>query len=433
MPQLSLAQLTRLIAHAESGAALLGRLHELLLEAAGGVASLTVHLDPPSGTLRASSGSRVAYLPLDPWPGSPAETEAIASATAQGTLMFLEFEPGSRTADLLHAGIGLAVPLVGQDGPYGAVLVGLGEPAAPDRIETDVLAVADAFVLALERARFRRAADLQRDLAGLAAVFRDEAMSWAALNPALARACRTAARIFAAVRAAAWLHDRSARELVLAASSEGGHGPRSARVPVADALSGAASALRYETPELTAGGPDMSGANLLIPLKGRRRAVGVLECERVHVEPGNERQLLDAASVLGGDLALAIENVMLVEEAVRGHREVESLLDAIDDMAVVCDAELRIVRANDAFATRASVPKSDLAGRELRDLAGDALAEWVREVVTGPSLGPMRRREIEGPLAPHADVQARPIRGDAQHAAGAVVIVRPMPAWPRSD
>ena len=126
-------------------------------------------------------------------------------------------------------------------------MVGMREAAVADSAAQGVLAVADAFVLALERRGCGGRRSSPRNRAARRCVPRG--CRFVARAPYAARTgCRAAARLFASERAAVWLHDRSARELVLAASSQGGHGPQAERVPVADALSRAAAALRTNAP-----------------------------------------------------------------------------------------------------------------------------------------------------------------------------------------
>ena len=419
----ALSQLIRQLVQSEGGATLLGRLHEHLLEAANGVASLVVHRDPVTARLRASSGSRVEHLPLDPWVPSPAEQSAIERALSLGHIVPIDLAAGTRVGQLLASPSGLVVPLVGPGGPYGVVFVGLTASAAAGQPDGErVLAVADAFVLALGRARLQRAADLRRDVDAVVTAFRREAASWSDLNRALAGMCRTASRLFVAERAAAWLHDRHARELVLAASSEGGHGPQSARVPTVDSLSRAAAALRHGPPELGSdAGPTHAPPNLLVPLKGHRRALGVLEFEGVHIEPGDEAQVLEAATALGHELASAMETVLLFHQAVRAERELVATFDTAADFMILCDAEMRVVRATRGFAARVGVPMTELAGHELRDLLGEALSTRIQAAAIGAPSGETFRTEAVM-FGANVLIDARPIDSDGTPT-GLVLIV----------
>jgi GAF domain-containing protein len=421
-PLPAFAQLTRLLVHADSSAALLGRLHEHLLEASGGAASLVVHLDPVTAHLRASSASRVDYLPLEPWLAAPEEESAIRRALSSGRAVSIKFSPSSRAGQLLGTQPGLVVPLGGSDERCGAVLVGFPEPGVLPRDEEGVLAVAGAFVLALERARLRRARELRREVDAVVNTFRREALSRSDVNRSLASVCRACARVFVAARAAAWLHDRHARELSLAASSEGGHGSQFARVAVVDSLSRAAAALRHGPPEL---GAEEGGADgrpfLLVPLRGQRRALGVLEFDSVHVEPGDEPQVIETATMLGNQLAAALENVLLFHQTIRAERELAGLMDSVDDMIVICDAELRVIRGTRAFASRAGVPSADLPGHELRDLFGDALESRLLEAAAGGGA----RVRTEGRMAGATfTIDASPVDSDDGLPAGMVLVLR---------
>jgi PAS domain-containing protein len=420
----ALTRLMRLLVHSDSGAALLDRLHEHLIEQAGGVSSIVVHVDRTTAHLRASSASRVEYLPLEPWPAGPGEHAAIDRALSLVEVVPVEFAADSRTGQLLGAPAALVVPLSGEQ-PAGAVMVGMREAAGADSAAEGVLAVADAFVLALERARLRRASDLHREIARLVAAFRADAGSWLELHAPLTRACRAAARLFASERAAVWLHDRSARELVLVASNQGGHGPQSERVPVADALSRAAAALRTNAPELGLS-PGAHGDTpfLVAPLKGVRRTIGVFELERVHVEPGDERQILNAAAMLGQQLSLSLENLQLFDQTIRAERELGGVIDALGDLVIVCDAEWRVVRGTRAFAARMGLPASDLVGSDLRDLIGEALAGSLSQALASLPPAGERAVSVSGTMrGERVTIDATGLNPD-DPAAGIILVVR---------
>jgi GAF domain-containing protein len=424
-PLPAFAQLTRLLVHSDGAAALLGRLHEHLLEASGGVASLVVHLDPTTAHVRASSACKVDYLPLEPWAALPSEQAAVARALSSGRLVPLEFSPSSRAGQLLGTPAGLVVPLGGPEEGCGVVLVGFASPGVVPDDEDRVLAMAAAFVLALERARLRRAGELRREVEAVVNAFRGDTLSRSDVNRSLAAVCRTCARVFVAARATAWLHDRDARELLLVASSEGGHGPQFARVAVVDSISLAAASFRHGPPELASQGGRAEGAPaLLIPLRGQRRALGVLELEGVHVEPGDETQVIEAATTLGRQLAAALENVLLFHQVVRAERELAGLMDSLDDLVVICDAELRVVRGTRAFASRAGVLTADLPGRELRDLFGEELESRLHGVAAADSAR-VPALETEGTmLGSTFTVQANPLDCNHGQPSGLVIILR---------
>jgi GAF domain-containing protein len=424
-PLPAFAQLTRLLVHSDGAAALLGRLHEHLLEACGGAASLVVLVDPTTAHVRASSACKVDYLPLEPWAALPSEQAAVARALSSGRLVPLEFSPNSRAGQLLGTPAGLVVPLGGPEEGCGVVLVGFASPGVVPDDEDRVLAMAAAFVLALERARLRRAGELRREVEAVVNAFRGDTLSRSDVNRSLAAVCRTCARVFVAARATAWLHDRDARELLLVASNEGGHGPQFARVAVVDSISLAAASFRHGPPELASQGGRAEGVPaLLIPLRGQRRALGVLELEGVHVEPGDETQVIEAATTLGRHLAAALENVLLFHQVVRTERELAGLMDSLDDLVVICDAELRVVRGTRAFASRAGVLTADLPGRELRDLFGEELESRLHGVAAADSAR-VPALETEGTmLGSTFTVHANPLDCNEGQPSGLVIILR---------
>ena len=316
-----LAGLLGLLARSERTAELLPQLHGRLVAIAGGVSSILFEAGPGSSRLHATSGYGAATLPLEAWQPAPAEDAAIRRARLEGSPVLL---PDLRadapaTAALLNAPCALLVPLPPREGPAGIVLVGLASPSIPPDTRDAAAAIADAFAVALDRERLQRDLDLQRELRELLDAFAHAATSTLSLESALEGICRGAARLFAATGASVWLHDRDARELVLAATTDA-HGDRpGTRVPTADALSLAALVLRRDRPELTSGGSRPAGVG--IPLRWRRRALGALLVEGLHVSAGAEVEVLERAGELGRQLSAALENVLLLDSVLRTRRE----------------------------------------------------------------------------------------------------------------
>jgi len=432
MPQISiLARIIRLLARSGGGAGLLPQLHEHLVETCGGVSSLMVHEDDRPGMLRASSGWGIPHLPLEAWTPEPAERTAIGRAQLLGHVVAVEAAgPRSRIGQLLAAPVLVVAPLVAHDGSRGAVLVGTRKLPLLDEIAEGVLAATDAFVLALDRARSNREADLRADVDRLLLDFAASTTGATRLNHALVEVCRASARVFAASHVSAWLHDREARDLVRAAASDSGHGQQPERVAVADALSPAAAALHRSEPEMVAAATGMAGGEtartLTVPLRGRRRALGVLQLDGVNIAPDDHARVLAAAGVLGRGVAMSIEAVVLLEHVVLGHWRLEGLLDATEDMTVLCDAELRVVRGNEAFAACAGLRRDELAGRELRDVVGDSLAAWAHETAVGPHSLAVANERGNGPFG--ADVRVEAVALGGKGAGGLVLVARSGPS-----
>jgi hypothetical protein len=320
------ARLLRLLKTVTDMAELLPRLHEELIEAAGGVASVLLVLDTRSRELRPLAGHRVASLPLDPWLVSPTEAKAAKEALETGAPVVLSGL--SQTARSLAESLGtdvaviVAVPVSGGD--PGVLVIGL--PSAPhlsplgDTLEPAVT----AFGLALERARLEREVSLQRELRDLLQGFARTATAKLDVAAGLSVICKGAVRLFGADRASVWLHDRRTRELVCRGTSEPRHTRGDTRVSVEDALSIAATALRRPTAEIVMSRADRTGLSvpigIAIPLRGRRRALGSLVIDGVRVEPGAASGVLARADELGRQLSIALENAQLLEDVVATRR-----------------------------------------------------------------------------------------------------------------
>jgi signal transduction histidine kinase len=142
----------------------------------------------------------------------------------------------------------------------------------------------------------------------------------AAIVPALDAFCEALGRLVAADRVRIWLHDRRARELVLAAGSEMSRADRTLRIPSSDQRSPIAAALGRDRAVLAAASRD-TGLGALIGLRGRRRALGVMALEGMRVEPGEDAALLERLEETGRQLSVVLENVQLLDEIVRARAE----------------------------------------------------------------------------------------------------------------
>jgi PAS domain-containing protein len=117
-----------------------------------------------------------------------------------------------------------------------------------------------------------------------------------------------------------------------------------------------------------------------VGLRGRRRAIGTLVFEGVHVLPGIDREVLRGVAEIGRHLSLVVENAELLSQLVTSRRQIESFFDSLTDVVVICDRGLRVMHANQAFATRLDVPRHTLLHRPLSDLVSPASDEWLCSV-----------------------------------------------------
>jgi signal transduction histidine kinase len=130
--------------------------------------------------------------------------------------------------------------------------------------------------------------------------------------------CEGLPALFGAERAAAWVHDRQRRELVLAAATAFHDDELGARLSTESTDHPLARALRAPGPEWQAPGP-----RLVIPLRGRQRALGVLVVEGLRrASRAPRREAIALASELSRQLSPAIENRLLFAHVIRqAHQE----------------------------------------------------------------------------------------------------------------
>jgi PAS domain S-box-containing protein len=181
--------------------------------------------------------------------------------------------------------------------------------------------------------------------------------------------------LLGAVRTSVWLHQRRARRLTLAASSDANSAPDACEVESSDREAPAARGMRLEHPELSGDGP---GLLLLAPLRGWRRALGTLVVEAPRTDDLEPGQLSSLTRELCRQISAAIENIQLLDEILRQRRLLEDTFNSILDLVVVTDNDLNVVQMNDAFAERTGLTRAELLDQPLHSLVGEELAAWAR-------------------------------------------------------
>jgi len=186
--------------------------------------------------------------------------------------------------------------------------------------------------------------------------------------------------LFGTRRVSIWIHDRRARELALAASSDGVYASAGTRVHTeSDTIP--ARGLRLDGPQFAA--PAADGARTLVaPLRGWRRALGTLVVEG-DPEGFDDQQFVDAVHDLAVQLSFALENVQLLEEVLQQRRLLEDTFNSLIDLVVVTDNALRVVQMNEAFVARVGSSRRAVMERPLSELIGAEMATWVAE--SGPA------------------------------------------------
>jgi PAS domain S-box-containing protein len=220
--------------------------------------------------------------------------------------------------------------------------------------------------------RKRTGEDLFQRLRNLLAGFSHAAFTSLSISAALDPIVRTANDAFRARQTSVWLYERRSRELQLAASSAGLARVAPTAGP-ADPSTPAGRGLRLDRAQVL---PDAIERTIVAPLRGTRRALGTVVIEGGSADPAaDEAELADGFARL---LAVAIENVYLLEEVLRQRRLLEDTFNSLSDLVVVTDDALRVVQTNNAFAARAGAPGADLVNRPLADLIGHSMAAWVQ-------------------------------------------------------
>jgi signal transduction histidine kinase len=123
---------------------------------------------------------------------------------------------------------------------------------------------------------------------------------------------------------------------------------------------------------------DVPGAvGVLISLRGRRRALGVLALDGVRVEPGSEVALLERCREAGHQLSAVLENVQLLDDVIRSRAEWKNVFDALSELVILIGADDLVVDVNRACAARLQQPREALVDGRYEDVLPRAMAEWV--------------------------------------------------------
>ena len=269
---------------------------------------------------------------------------------------------------------GLLIPIARPPTRLGLLVLGLAHPAVP-RLTGDIGPVADAFALALERAQLQRGAELQREVREMLLSFSNSVSSALNLAGGLDTLSREANDLFDSTRTSVWLHERRVRQLVMTASSDR-TAARDVRVSTDDPRSPAARGLRRPGAELLpTSADDRADCSpvMVVPLRGRRRALGTVVFEGIRTEGYGGSSPLDYADELGRQLSSALENVQLLEEVIRSRRELENAFNSIADLVAVCDRRFCVVHVNRAFASRVGFSREDTLDRPVDRPARPAL------------------------------------------------------------
>jgi PAS domain S-box-containing protein len=239
-----------------------------------------------------------------------------------------------------------------------------------------------------------------------------------------------AATLMGAGRASIWLHDRRAHELWLAATSDPRGQAEGPRLSADETGSPAALGLTLDSPTRLGDAPTSS---IVAPLRGWRRALGTLVLDGGVSPELTAEQALELAHDVARQLSAVIENLQLVEEAVRQHRLLRDCFNSLVDLVIVTDNGLRVVQANYALGKCLGREPEEMIEKGLDTLAGAELAARVVDaagVDEGESAATSRpaharTRTFEGsPLGRTVVVTATPLVSDDNELLGRVIVAR---------
>jgi len=113
---------------------------------------------------------------------------------------------------------------------------------------------------------------------------------------------------------------------------------------------------------------------VLVPVLGKKSVIGVLTLgskHRLYYTPDDLEFLTTSAHQLG----LAVENLRLVEQIIRSHRQWANTFDSIQDLVLVHDSDYRIMKANKALLQHLAQAPADVAGQPCEAILPH-LAPW---------------------------------------------------------
>ncbi len=100
---------------------------------------------------------------------------------------------------------------------------------------------------------------------------------------------------------------------------------------------------------------------ILVPVTGKKSVIGTLMLgspRRVTYAP----EELDFLATTAHQIGLAVENLRLLEQILRSHRQWTNTFDSIQDVVLLHDAEFRVMKANDALLRRLGKATTDVVG-----------------------------------------------------------------------
>ncbi len=116
---------------------------------------------------------------------------------------------------------------------------------------------------------------------------------------------------------------------------------------------------------------------LVMPVVGKKSMIGILAMgsrHRVAYAPEDMEFLANSAHQLG----LAVENLRLMDEILRSHRQWTNTFDSIQDFVLLHDSDFRIMKANRALLQRLVQAPADVVGKCCEEVLPQGQAHWTK-------------------------------------------------------
>jgi len=112
-----------------------------------------------------------------------------------------------------------------------------------------------------------------------------------------------------------------------------------------------------------------------LPVLGKKSMIGTLSLGSRHwvSYPPDEMEFLTTSA---HQLGLAVENLRLVEEILRSHRQWTNTFDSIQDLVLLHDSEFRVMKANHALLRRLGQSPSEVIGKDCETVLPRTHGEW---------------------------------------------------------
>ncbi|HUE50991.1 MAG TPA: GAF domain-containing protein [Terriglobales bacterium] len=114
---------------------------------------------------------------------------------------------------------------------------------------------------------------------------------------------------------------------------------------------------------------------VIVPVLGKKSVIGTLSLgsrHRLSYAPEDMEFLTTSAHQLG----LAFENLRLVEQILRSHRQWTNTFDSIHDFVLLHDSEFRVMKANHALLQRLGQAPADVVGQLCEQVLPRVRSEW---------------------------------------------------------